>query len=111
MLRDKVRIHLDVREFAGMPLEVNLEVALGGEAVAADIALVRPLTRVTPDVNLQRRVRAEHLTAVATPVLEKRFSLLFVLFLANTEVSQVVGQEALTSIVKDALCSLLQKFQ
>ncbi len=52
MLRNEVGIHLNIREFAGMPLEVNLEVALGGEAVAADIALVRPLTRVTPDVNL-----------------------------------------------------------
>ena len=111
MFRNKVGIHLNVREFAGMPLEVNLEVALGGEAVAADIALVRPLTRVTPDVNLQRRVRAEHFTAVATSVLEKRFSLLLVLLLANTEVSQVVGQKALTSIVKDALRSLLQKLK
>lgn len=94
-----------------MPLEVNLEVALGGEAVAADIALVRPLTRVTPDVNLQRRVRAEHLATVATSVLEKRFPFLLILLLANTEVSQIVGQEALTSIVKDALRSLLQKLK
>ena len=47
-----------------MALEVDLEVALGGEAVAADVALVGPLARVAPDVDLEGRVGAEDLAAV-----------------------------------------------
>ena len=36
-----------------MPLEVNLEVTFGGEAIATDIALVRSFTSVAPDVDLK----------------------------------------------------------
>ena len=50
---------------------MNFEVSLGCEPVSADVALVRPFPCVRPDVNLQGRVRAKDLAAVATPVLEK----------------------------------------
>ena len=46
MLGHQVRVHLDVGEALGVALEVDLEVALGREPVAAHVALVRPLTRV-----------------------------------------------------------------
>ena len=38
MFRYGVGVHLDVRVLGFVALEVNLEVALGGEAVAADVA-------------------------------------------------------------------------
>ena len=90
-----------------MPLEVDLEVALGGEAIAADVALVRPLTGVAPDMDLQCRVGPKHFATIATPVFKKWFPFFLVLFLTNTEVSQIVGQQALTSIVKYSLSPLL----
>lgn len=94
-----------------MPLEVNLEISLGCESVAADVALVRPLAGVTSNVNLKGRVGPEDLPAVAAPVLEEGLPLFLVLLLADAEVGQVVGQKALTSIVKNALGTLLKKFQ
>ena len=66
-----VRVHLDVRETLGVSLEVDLEVALGGEPVAANVALERPFARVRPDVNLQSRVAAKHFPAVAATVFEQ----------------------------------------
>ena len=39
MLGHRVGVHLDVRVLGLVALEVDLEVALGGEAVAADVAL------------------------------------------------------------------------
>ena len=64
MLRHEVGVHLDVGELVRVALEVDLEVALGGEAVAADVALVGPLACVAPHVDLQGRVGAEDLAAV-----------------------------------------------
>ena len=64
MLRHEVGVHLDVGELVRVALEVDLEVALGGEAVAADVALVGPLARVAPHMDLQGRVGAEDLAAV-----------------------------------------------
>jgi len=37
-----------VGETLGVTLEVNFEIALGGEPVAADVALVGPLSSVGP---------------------------------------------------------------
>jgi hypothetical protein len=59
MLRYRVRIHFDVREALSVALEMDLEVALDGEPVAADVALERPLARVRPDVNLKGRKAAD----------------------------------------------------
>ena len=56
VLRDEVGVHLDVGELVGVALEVDLEVALGGEAVAADVALVGTLACVAPDMDLEGRV-------------------------------------------------------
>ena len=64
MLRDQIGVHLDLGEFGRVPLEVDLEIAFGGEAVAANVALVRPFARVGAHVDLQRGVRAEDLAAV-----------------------------------------------
>jgi hypothetical protein len=59
MLRYRVRIHFDVREALSVALEMDLEVALDGEPVAADVALERPLARVRPDVDLKGRKAAD----------------------------------------------------
>ena len=66
-----MRVHLDVRETLGVSLEVDLEVALGGEPVATNVALERPFARVRSNVNLQSGVAAKHFAAVATAVLEQ----------------------------------------
>ena len=71
VLWHRVRIHLDVRETLGMALEVHLQVALGGEPVAANVALERAFACVRPNVDLQCRIAAEHLTAIAATVLEQ----------------------------------------
>ena len=41
-----VRVHLDQWEAVRMALEVDLQVSLGGEPVAADVTLVGPLACV-----------------------------------------------------------------
>lgn len=46
MLGHRVGVHLDVGVLLLVPLEVHLQVALGGEAVPADVALEGPLARV-----------------------------------------------------------------
>ena len=56
VLWDEVGVHLDVGELVCVALEVDLEVALGGEAVAADVALVGTLACVAPDMDLEGRV-------------------------------------------------------
>ena len=56
MLWHQVGVHFDVGELVRMPLEMNLEVAFGGEPIAADIALVRPLSSMRSYVDLQGRV-------------------------------------------------------
>ena len=107
---------------------MNFEVSLGCEPVSADVALVRPFPCVRPDVNLQGRVGAKDLAAVATPVLEKGLTLLFIgatgskgaprthapgsgLLFAAGEVRQVVGQKALAGVVQNSLGFLLQEFK
>ena len=94
-----------------MTLEVNLQVALSCESVTADVALVRPLTGVTSNVDLKCRIRTKDFSAVATSVLEKGLTFLVILLLTHAEVCQVVGQETLTSIVEDSLSPLLKKFK
>lgn len=37
-------VHLDMRVFGFVSLEVNLEVAFGGETIATDVAFERTLT-------------------------------------------------------------------
>lgn len=44
MLGNRRGVHLDVRVLSLVALEVNLKVALGGESIAADVALEGPLT-------------------------------------------------------------------
>lgn len=56
MLWHQVRIHFDVGELVGVSLEMNFQIAFGGKAISADIALVRPFPRVGPDMDLQGRV-------------------------------------------------------
>ena len=41
MLGDGIRVHLDVGVFSLVALEVDLEIAFGGEAVAADVTFER----------------------------------------------------------------------
>jgi hypothetical protein len=48
VLRHQVGVHLHVGETLGVTLEVNFEIALGGEPVAADVALVGPLSSMGP---------------------------------------------------------------
>jgi hypothetical protein len=43
VFRNGVRVHLDVRVLGLVALEVDLEVALGGEAVSTDVAFERTL--------------------------------------------------------------------
>ena len=50
MLWHQVGVHLDVGEALGVALEVDLQVALGCEAIAADVALVGPLTSVGSEI-------------------------------------------------------------
>jgi hypothetical protein len=51
VLWHQVRVHLDMGEALGMALEVNLEVPLRGEPIAADVALVGPLASMGPKNN------------------------------------------------------------
>lgn len=46
-------IHLNVRKLGRVPLEVDLEVSLGGESASADVALKGTLTCVGPYVDLK----------------------------------------------------------
>ncbi len=48
VLGHQVGVHLHVGETLGVALEVNFEIALGGEPVAADVALVGPFSSVGP---------------------------------------------------------------
>ena len=48
VLRDKVGVHLDAREAGRVAGKMNLEIAFGGEPIAADIALAGPLASVGP---------------------------------------------------------------
>lgn len=52
---------------------MDFEIAFGGEAAAAHVASERPFARVRSDVNLQSGIGTEHLAAVSTAMLEKRF--------------------------------------
>lgn len=52
MLWHQVRVHLDIRELVGMSLEVNFEIAFGGEPIAADIALVGSFACMRANVDL-----------------------------------------------------------
>lgn len=71
VLGHRVRVHFDVREPLGVSLEMDLEVAFGGEPVAANVALERPFAGVRSNVDLQGRIAAEHLAAVPATVLEQ----------------------------------------
>jgi hypothetical protein len=44
MLGHQVGVHFDMRKLVGMSLEMNLEIAFGGEPIATDIALVGSLS-------------------------------------------------------------------
>ena len=48
MLGHQVGVHFDMGKLMGVSLEVNLEIAFGGEPIAADIALAGPLASVGP---------------------------------------------------------------
>lgn len=72
MLRHGVRVHLDVRVLFFVALKVDFEVPLGGEAVATDVALERPLSRVGAQVDLQGTVAPEDLRAEPALVFEER---------------------------------------
>ena len=117
-----VGVHLNVGKFVAVPLEVDLEVALGGEATAADVALERALTCVRSYVDLQSRVAPEDLAAVAAAVLEeglaattgalavvRRQPLALATSTAERElVREVVSKKALTGVVEHLLGTLLQ---
>ena len=96
-------------------LKVNLQITLGCESVAADVALVGPLAGVAADVDLEGRVGAEDLSAVPAAVLEEGLAALAALplgaVLVGGEVGEVVGEESLTSVVEDALGALLQQLE
>lgn len=66
-----MRIHLNVRIFHFVTLEVDFEIAFGGETIAAHVALERTLAGVRTDVDLQGAVAAEDFAAIATSVLEE----------------------------------------
>lgn len=53
VLRNRIRVHLDVRELGGVSLEVHLQVSLGSEATSADIALEWTLSGVRANVDLE----------------------------------------------------------
>ena len=91
VLWHRVRIHLDVRETLGMALEVHLQVALGGEPVAANVALERPFTRVRSNVDLKCRIAAKHFTTVAATVFEQ-----LILFASRTSRSASICSRSRT---------------
>jgi hypothetical protein len=133
VLGHRIRVHLNVGEFVAVPLKVDLEVALGGEATAADVALERALTCVRSNVDLERGVAAEDLAAITAAVLEEGLApsapALPVVrgepralaaraapaAAASTPegqlVREVVGQEALARVVEHLLGPLLQHLQ
>ena len=53
---NRIGIHLDVRVLGAMPLEMDFEISLGGEAVSADITFEGPLSCMGANVNLESRV-------------------------------------------------------
>lgn len=71
VLWHRVWVHFNVRETLGVTLEMDLEVALGGEPVTANVALERSLARVRSNVNLQSRVATEHFAAITATMFEK----------------------------------------
>ena len=46
MLRNKIRVHLNMREALGVPGEMNFKISFGCESVSADVTLVGPFTGV-----------------------------------------------------------------
>lgn len=56
-----------------VPLEVHLQVAFGGESVAAYVALEGSFACVRPDVDLEGAVTPKHFAAIATTMLKKWF--------------------------------------
>lgn len=54
-----------------VPLEVDLQIALGGEPVSADVALEGPFAGVRAQVDLQGTVTAKHLGTEPTLMLEE----------------------------------------
>lgn len=97
-----------------------LEIAFGSEAIAADVALERSFTGVRPNMNLERRIAAEHLAAVAAAVLEELILLTAGRVasgrksagVAESElVGQVGGQEALRRVVQHVLRRPLEHLQ
>lgn len=46
MLRNKIRVHLNMREALGVPGEMNFKISFGRESVSADVTLVGPFTGV-----------------------------------------------------------------
>ena len=46
MLRNKIRVHLNMREALGVTREVNFQISFGCESVPADVTLVGPFTGV-----------------------------------------------------------------
>lgn len=106
----RVRVHLDVREFGRVSLEVNFEIAFGRESATAYVAFERSFSGVRPDVYLESRITAEHLSAVTTSMFEERLvsatrsgivgrSPSFSVLPKRQFVRQIVRQQTLASVV------------
>lgn len=52
MLRNRIRIHLDMRILGSVPLKVNLEISFRRESVSTDIAFERSLSSMRSNMNL-----------------------------------------------------------
>lgn len=63
VLGDGVGVHLNVGVLLAVPVEMDLQIAAGGEAVAADVAFVRSFAGVGPEVDLPGAIAAESFPA------------------------------------------------
>ena len=75
MLGHQVGVHFNIGEFVSVSLEVDFQIAFGGESISADITLVRPFSCVGPDMDLQSRIWPKDFSAVATSMFEKWLTL------------------------------------
>lgn len=56
MLGHQVGVHFNIGEFVSVSLEVDFQIAFGGESISADITLIRPFSCMGPDMDLQSRI-------------------------------------------------------